>query len=42
MAIVRPIDFKNIKMGTSDFEFEMDIINPDDLNEKELKQLILG
>jgi hypothetical protein len=42
MAIVRPIDFKNIKMGSSDFEFEMDIINPDDLNEKELKQLILG
>jgi hypothetical protein len=42
MAIVKPVDFKNIKMGTSDFEFEMDIINPDDLNEKELKQLILG
>jgi hypothetical protein len=42
MAIVKPIDFKNIKAGTSEYEFEMDIVNPDDYSETDLKKLILG
>lgn len=42
MAIFKPEDFKKIQVGTTNFEFEMDIVNPDEFNTEELKKYILG
>ncbi|MFP5470464.1 MAG: hypothetical protein ACLGGV_02625 [Bacteroidia bacterium] len=42
MAIFKPEDFKKIQAGTTNFEFEMHILNPDDFDTEELKKLILG
>ena len=42
MAIFTPVQFKAIDAKNGSYEFEMDIINPEEYNEAELKKLILG
>lgn len=42
MAIFKPSDFNDIKIGTKDYEFEMDVINVDELSEKEIEAWIMG